>query len=239
MKNFLSDLDISSSVLERLAERKTAKTNLKQYLLHGCPNFLTMYQFAESILGEKFISPEKIDKHPGMHYDSAALEHYSETLPSKDSLTEIAKSGKYILLPGPPKVISFAEVPVYGKKLEEAEIQYGQKWSTENAYPGWICWSYKYNEHDRLNWGEQQKVIGKVKTYIPNITVTAWSLHILKSVLKNIYLPSDYIRTRTIRTGSEYDCPIMLSLSNGLNVYTDDNCYSDTRGVAKVLRSFN
>jgi len=167
--------------LQRLLGRGNA---WQAYLEAGIAQFTgpTNYDFARTMLGSNFVSPEEIALKRGITYTDEQLDRFGDTLPSKDALRWCRYNGM-MLVAGPPESMSLLDVRrLYpGFFCEEEGGWYAdraQKFAKgDKVQPSWLAFTadprtirYAKDRTQRLSLMTEESMS------IPNAAQVVWCL---------------------------------------------------------------
>ncbi len=233
----LKDFNPNKDGLQRLIERGG---EFQAYVVAGLARFtskLPDYTLARSILGDDFISADKIATARGLVYTEDQLIELGRKLPDQATLEQLRDSGM-MLVAGPPTAMSLIDV-----RAVKADFfcSVGPKQNNSDWYNGAneqfartdkveaLCWIALRKEpvENSLSkdWPEQQVVV-KEPMVIPNVAEVVWALTTYKAVRDIYLLENIYVRTNSVDSDGER-MYIGHFNTDGLRV---SNCWDYNRG---------
>ena len=197
-------------------------------------------EFARTILGRDFISPEDIMKScKGVVYTDEQLSQFHDTTPSQEVL-EWCRDNGYILIAGPNRPMSLLEIRSlknnYFPKSDHIYSQEDGCWYEDEGFArndkvetGWIMvLKEPVPQSTSMKWNEQQGLLSETEV-TPNVAEVAWCLTTYKAVRNTYLLPTVYVRTSSIDSNS-YRVDIGYFTAKGLDLL---NC-SDDRNLENL-----
>lgn len=153
---------------------------------------------ARAILGNDFITPEKIQFHrEGVFYTSAQLTKFNATVPSLEILEWCSDNG-YMLVAGPQRPMSLLEIRSLNRHYFFAR---DRGWYAEQAFAQndkidtrWIMLRKEpVPQSTAKNWNEQLALLSEDEI-TPNAAEVAWCVTVYK-VVHNTFLFPNFVRT--------------------------------------------
>jgi len=204
MEDSLDSTQSDKDGLQRLAnhggEFKDALSALIDRFTVKAPDFA----LAGEILGDDFISPEKITTARGLTYTPEQIAELKRTLPSKEILEWLCCCNEYYLVAGSPREMSLLDV----RELEPSYFysKEGGWYTNENEEFAWTekvtCRWYMLrkgvvrNSRSKM-WGEQQGLLCDLET-VPTAVELVWGMTAYKAVRGVYLLDSVYARTSSV-----------------------------------------
>jgi len=97
-----------AELFRQIGSGRVNKQKLQSFLRNGQPQ-QKGYELILEVLGDDFISPEKVAEVRGVSYSSEQLKQLADTLPTQEQLQWCKENG-YALVAGPPTKLSLLDV---------------------------------------------------------------------------------------------------------------------------------
>ncbi len=204
-------------------------------------NITRKYEFARSILGEDFITPEEISKARILIYSDALLNRLHESLPSKEIIQQCLEHG-FVLVAGPPATFSLLSIREINPHLffsmtggwfadERHKFAY-----EDMVLPRWLILRKNYIPGSTNKvWSEQKKLVPGAE-YIPNVSEVAWGLTSYKIIRNCCLLGHSFVRTSSLVSKKNH---IIIGDFNDMGVtiaYEWDQGQKDTLGILSAMK---
>lgn len=161
------------------------------------------YNDVQTILGKDFITPEEIAAARKLTYSDKVLQHFVETLPSKEVLQWLC-GNDFALIAGPPSPMSLLEVRNINATLfytqsggwyenDKEKFSRGDKVMSK-----WIMIRKGIVPNSTSKtWDEQQRLFSEVE-YVPNAPEAVWGITTYKEIRGVWLFPDIYVRTSSV-----------------------------------------
>lgn len=243
MEDALDSTTSDKDGLQRLANRGGEFKEELAALIGRFTAKLPDFTLARKSLGDDFLAPEEIAAARGLTYSEEQIAHLEQTLPSKETLKWLARSG-YLLVAGSPR----EEMSL----LDVRELNRSYFYSKES---GWYANSREaFARKDKVacrwlmlrksivlnstskTWREQQKLLSDLET-APMAVELVWALTCYKAVRGQYLLGSVYARTSSVDS-SGYHVRVGNFDEDGLRVDCwDGHDRGSCIGVASARKS--
>jgi len=232
----------------------TARRNLAEYLLRGCPklndngevvtNQLSEgHELARLILGDDYITLEEVANAYGVSYTDEQMEHFVDTLPDMQTILWLRANG-YMLIAGMPTEMNLLQVrklnsQLFYSKTKGWYAEDNEKFAQDDTVKvgEWLMIRKEVVPNSfSKTWGEQQDLITEVE-HIPNATEVSYAVTTYYKVRGIYLLCGRYARTSSVDADGD---PVHVGdfdrVGLYVNGYWDDLRYSSRLGVSSARK---
>ena len=195
------------------------------------------YELAALILGDDFITPEKVAKAYGKRYSDEQLKHLAESLPTEKALQWYRIHG-YMLVPGPPKEMNLLEVRDLNKNFYSQNngwyAESNQKFATDETVKSGEWLAIRKDEVPssfNKTWRRQQELLAEDE-HVPNATEVSYAVTVYHKI-HGIYLLHDkYVRTTSVSAEGNHVFVGGFDENGLVFIHYWDKCRFDCFGIA-------